>query len=160
MPENHSLTGDDLRKWREAQGLSQDEMGDLLGKSREWIGKLERGEREISDRIFLRFEKVRREPRFLETGEPEVSTMTEEAGAIYGSPETLRAEIRRLMGTTIGLAGDDVGKLGWVREQMLRHLTAPAHWGLHEQVLREVLNEEKAAATKAAHHSPAKERNG
>jgi transcriptional regulator with XRE-family HTH domain len=154
MPENHSLTGDALRNWRETHGLSQDEMGDLLGKSREWIGKLERGEREISDRIFLRFEKVRREPRFLDKSEPELSQHVAEAPGSYGTPDMLRAEIRRLLGSTINLAGDDVGKLGWVREQLLRHVTAPAHWGLHEQVLRGVLEEEKAAAKAAEHHSP------
>jgi DNA-binding XRE family transcriptional regulator len=58
------LSGEELKNWRETQALSQDELGQFLEVSREWIGKLERGEREVSAEIFLRFSRLKGDPRF------------------------------------------------------------------------------------------------
>jgi transcriptional regulator with XRE-family HTH domain len=161
MAENHSLTGDDLKQWREDRDLNQDQLGDLLGISREWVGKMERGERTISDRIFLRFERVRKEPRFLQKRElPGTAGVLDESHTVYGSPETLRGEIRGIVEETISMAGEDVGKLGWIREQALRYVSTPDHWNVHEQVLRQLKAEQEAAAQAKVTHSPPKERNG
>lgn len=56
-----SLSPHELKTWREANNLSQDELGSALGFSREWIGMLERGEREISAKFLMRFEQRKRE---------------------------------------------------------------------------------------------------
>lgn len=154
------MTGEALRRWREHQGLSQDAMGDLLGISREWVGKIERGERPVSAKIYLTFERVRREPRFSDTGEPEAakSGAVEEPPASYGTPAMLRQEVRSVVEDTLRLAGDDLGRLGWTREQALRHLAAPEHWSIHEEVIRQVHQERKISG--AGGSGNAKERHG
>lgn len=47
-----------LRQLRSRHGYSQEEMGKLLGVSREWIGKLEREQEDFSDYVLLKMEKV------------------------------------------------------------------------------------------------------
>lgn len=61
---NLPLSGSELKSWRERTNLNQDQVAALLQISREWLGKLERGQREISADIFLRFEQLRRDPKF------------------------------------------------------------------------------------------------
>jgi transcriptional regulator with XRE-family HTH domain len=64
------LSGAELKNWREAHDLSQDDFGRLLEVTREWIGKLERGEREVSAEIFLRFSRLKSDPKFSLQREP------------------------------------------------------------------------------------------
>lgn len=138
MEANHSLTGADLKEWREVQHLSQEELGKLLGLSREWIGKLERGERAVSAEIYLTFQRVRREPRFssatfedmpfadgtdhLLVGEMDFIRPLE------GSPKAIRHELRTLLEDGIKLAGDDIARLGWLLYQARQHLKPPEIW--------------------------------
>lgn len=135
MEANHSLTGADLKEWREVQRLSQEELGKLLGLSREWIGKLERGERTVSAEIFLTFERVRRELRFsLKENSPDPSSLDgplvneDPGGQINDSPAIIRHELRTLLDEGIGLAGNDVARLGWLLYQAKQHLQPPAAW--------------------------------
>lgn len=50
--------GDRIRTLRKHLKLDQDQMGDLLGLSREWVSKLETGKEPPSERVQLKFEKV------------------------------------------------------------------------------------------------------
>ena len=42
------LIGDNIRAFRELNGLSQEELGDIAGMNRVYIGAVERGERNIT----------------------------------------------------------------------------------------------------------------
>ena len=156
---NFSLPGEELRSWRENHNLTQDEFGSLLGISREWIGKLETGKRPASAEVFLRFQALRREPKF-SSGEVQERPQ-ESAGAVQASANPspsvagqLRIDISAAIDAVIKAAGTDVGRLGWIREQLNRHLATPTHWKdelspgsddpnllspLHAKVEREVL---------------------
>lgn len=70
--------------------------------------------------------------------------------SVFSSLDTLRRDIRARIEDTIRLAGDDVGKLGWIREQVIRHASAPEHWNIHEQVIKKVLADEKRDEEQAA----------
>jgi hypothetical protein len=83
-----------------------------------------------------------RERIFAETG-GDASNLVEEAAAPYGTPDMIRREIRQQIERTITLAGDDIGKLGWLREQVIQHASAPEHWDIHERVIKQVLAEER-----------------
>lgn len=61
-----------------------------------------------------------------------------------GAAAELRRGVTRQLDDLLAHAGDDVGRLGWVREQMLKHLAIPEHWGVHEKVLRDVLRDAEA----------------
>lgn len=50
-----NLTGENLRAWRRDLHLTAQAAADLLKISREWYGKLERGEQKVSAEVFLRF---------------------------------------------------------------------------------------------------------
>lgn len=151
------LTGDALRQWRELQRLSQEELGRLLGTSREWVGKLERGEREISAEIFLRFERIRQEPRFSSRLPGETYVVAKEQTP-YGTPEMIEREIRALMDGILANAVGDTGRLGWIREQLRMHLRMPEHWvqasvgrastplsPMHEKAMSEAIAQERRA---------------
>lgn len=64
-----------------------------------------------------------------------VPIVNEEDHPPYGTAETLRSEIRRFVEDAITLAGDDVGKLGWLREQIIRSANPPEHWDVIAQVI-------------------------
>jgi transcriptional regulator with XRE-family HTH domain len=50
-----------LRTLRRALKLDQDQMGELLDLTREWVSKLEREKEEMSERVQLKLEKLERE---------------------------------------------------------------------------------------------------
>jgi transcriptional regulator with XRE-family HTH domain len=56
--------------------------------------------------------------------------MVQHEQAPYGTGTMLRNEIREQVEQTITMAGDDVGRLSWLREQVLRHATTPDHWNV------------------------------
>ena len=128
----HPLRGEDVRSWREIHNVSQEELGKLLDTSREWIGMIERGDRPISAAIYLRFENLKREPRFRSDSSsvsggdfPPIPPASVVAG---GSPGILARQARTILENTLDAAGTDLAKLGWVREQLRSHLAVPAHW--------------------------------
>ena len=156
---NFSLPAEELRSWRENHNLTQDVFGSLLGISREWLGKLETGKRPVSAEVFLRFQALLRERKITLSDLPE--PQEESASAVQTSEDRLtsvagqlRIDISAAVDAVLNAAGDDVGRLGWIREQLNRHLATPTHWkdelspvsddpnllsSLHAKVEREVL---------------------
>ena len=52
------VLGDNLRRYRHAQGLSQEAFADVLGFHRTYVGGLERGERNLTLRAVERIAEV------------------------------------------------------------------------------------------------------
>jgi transcriptional regulator with XRE-family HTH domain len=145
-----------MRAWREGHSLTQDDLGSLLGITREWIGKLETGRRPISAEIFLRFEALQREPKFSQSAPPAPLHDPAIVPVFPGDPAAAEiiGEIRDWFECLLIAAGDDRNRLGWISEQLRAHVTPPPHWRdelspvsadpnvlspLHAQVEREVL---------------------
>jgi transcriptional regulator with XRE-family HTH domain len=128
------LPAEELRKWREYWNLTQDELGEQLGITREWLGKLERGEREVSADVFLRFEALKRDARFTpppdDTASGEgISAALNEAPAGYANDlEPIRSDIRQKIERVLAAAGNDRDRLGWIQIQIDTHLNVPAPW--------------------------------
>ena len=73
--------------------------------------------------------------------------------------DALHYKIREHMERLLAAAGNDVQRLGWIAEQLINHVAAPSHWGLHEQIIREGLEKEarrKAEARETEHQSSRK----
>jgi hypothetical protein len=66
----------------------------------------------------------------------------------HGSADKIRREIRSLLEQTIDAAANDPGRLGWIREQVLKYLSTPDHWDSHSQAMEDVLAEEKTKRPK------------
>jgi len=156
----HTLTGEFLKTWREATGLSQEAFGRKLGVSREWMGKLERGEREISAEIYLRSEALRKEPKFSEAypnpygmrfeERPDLAVHeAREAEPAYGNLDQIRRELRDDLEKTLRAAGDNRDRLGWMKVQMRECLSAPESWS--KQDSQEPTHEESPPQLTAAH---------
>lgn len=148
---------DRLKRLRQQSGLSQEKFAKKLFIGRVTYNGLETGREEPSDWIVHQVNMLE------QVGVEALNTLADATPLpmLAGdAPDQIRAESRRLLDDTLALAGDDVGKLGWVREQLIRHLSAPEHWGLHEKILGQVLAEEKKAAARPRPQSPEKERNG
>jgi transcriptional regulator with XRE-family HTH domain len=122
---SHDLRGEDIRRWRENLGLHQEDVARELGIAREWLSKIENGKVAVSAEVFLAFERLEREHGVTSDVNP---AAVQEAPAAYGPADRLRGEIRGDVETTIAAAGDDVGRLGWIREQVRAHVTPPASW--------------------------------
>ena len=79
-----------------------------------------------------------------------------------GTASKIRDHIEEL----IEKADGDPHRLGWLLEQLRSHVRAPAHWdetegtSLHEEVIREVLEEEKQEEARRAHSKPPKAQGG
>ena len=110
-------------------------MADLLGIARQWLSKIENGHQEVSPAIFLRFEALKRHPRFTKDdilGERE--GMLDEPSGPYGAPtdDAQAREMVRLIEEAVDgvvkIAGNDLARLGWILEQAKAHLTPPANW--------------------------------
>lgn len=54
MPSALVLFGEQLKKWRVARKLSQERLGELCDFNRQYIGRIERGERVISFEYMMR----------------------------------------------------------------------------------------------------------
>eukprot|EP01012_Entosiphon_sulcatum_P067127 TRINITY_DN96662_c0_g1_i1.p1 TRINITY_DN96662_c0_g1~~TRINITY_DN96662_c0_g1_i1.p1 ORF type:complete len:159 (-),score=18.92 TRINITY_DN96662_c0_g1_i1:209-685(-) len=136
-------------------------MAGLLGVAREWLSKIENGKTPVSADVFLAFEKLLREHKHTSQG------MVHEAKAGSGPVDmfgdlrvvdatfdgtSLRDEVRRIFEESLAAAEADPGRLGWLREQLLKHLAVPDHWrkrerlpGLtaaHEKAIRKNLRDE------------------
>jgi transcriptional regulator with XRE-family HTH domain len=55
VPSALVLFGRQLKKWREARDLSQESLGELCNFNRQYVGRIERGERVISFEAMMRF---------------------------------------------------------------------------------------------------------
>jgi transcriptional regulator with XRE-family HTH domain len=138
---SHTLQGADVRKWREESGLTQEEAARKLGIAREWLSKVENGKTPVSADLFLKLGTLRREEHFTTAGSR--SSMVRDDAGPSGTTDSLRKEIRERIEDVIRFAGDDAGKLGWIREQVIRHASAPDHWDIREEVIKKVLESEK-----------------
>ncbi len=122
---------DRIERAQKAFSLSAIEMAAGLRITPEWLSKIMNGHVEGSDNIGLRLDEFVRqrgvEPSSLAKVEG-TSTHVAETPAGYGPAATLRAEIQRFIALSIQAAGDDVGKLGWLREQLRSHFAPPPHW--------------------------------
>ena len=58
MPSALVLFGEQLRKFRERRGLSQEKLGELCNFNRHYVGRIERGERVISFESMMRISFV------------------------------------------------------------------------------------------------------
>ena len=148
------MSGAELKAWREASGLTQEELGRKLGVTREWIGKLETTARPISASIQLKMAALKREQEF---SGPREHVQEEASGYGTRAAKDLTRDIRKIVDEAIATARDDLARLGWIREQLRAHLRPPSHWEeedafsddpnklspLHSQVVREVLAEER-----------------
>lgn len=124
---NPDLTKDDLRSVRRQLGLTQGDMAQKLGVTREWVGMLERGDRDLSASIILELNRLIREHE-LSIKEDSSSLEVREHQASYGTPEMIRREIEQHQKELVQAAGDDSRRLGWIHEQQRAHLAIPAHW--------------------------------
>lgn len=52
------LTNDDLRKWREARGMSQNDLAAKLGVDQSTVSRIERGELEPSSSVKIIFNAI------------------------------------------------------------------------------------------------------
>lgn len=131
------LSGDTLRQWREQNDLTQDRMGELLGVSREWIGKIERGEREVSAEVYLKFCDLRRDPRFTSS-----QSLDEEMKPLYEAAQVaedadpvrrqIKDDIRAHVERAITAADNRPHLLSWLLVEMEHLLTALGR-RLHEE---------------------------
>lgn len=145
-------TGPELRAWRESFGLTQEKLGDKLGVTREWVGRLETSERPVSANVFLRLQALERELKITRGDDDDGSTAVHEDAPLL--QPTLENEVRQKFEGALKLAAGKPSRLGWLKEQ----ISAPAHWYLgeddygpdeltpaHEEAIRQVLREEEAA---------------
>jgi len=131
-----------LGRLRSALSLSQEEMGGLLGVTREWVGKLERGQEDFSEFLLLKMEQVSSPPRDAESPQAEEATSHAKSERpefdaklhrpdrrnVADAPADLRDGIMDLVTRVVRAAGDDPSRLGWITEQMRMHLSIPHHW--------------------------------
>lgn len=101
-------------------------MGRLLGITREWVGKLERAQEEFSEYVLMKIEQIRRLPP---EAKGEATAQNEESAADYGSAaDNMRRDVNLHLQALLVAAGDDLARLGWIKEQMRRHVSPPEHW--------------------------------
>lgn len=84
--------GERIRTLRKRLSLDQDQMGQELGLSREWVSKLETGKEEPSERVQLKVEKIARE-RGLHFSESGFTVAAQSASPVIvgeGATEELR----------------------------------------------------------------------
>lgn len=118
---NHNLQGRDLRDWRTAHHLGQEELADLLGIARVWLSKIENGHKLISDTLFLRFEALKRNPKFTGATTSE-SVMEEQKPYLAGDAPASRPRIEQWIKGYLDLAEQTPGGLGYAWGQVRLHL--------------------------------------
>lgn len=149
---------------RESVPLTQEKLADLLGVTREWIGKLETSERPISAKVYLGLRALASEGKFTPRAGGSYPDVTDfgaplvaEASVAQGdeAAEKIRKECRRIFEQTMEYAGDDVRRLGWFHEQLLRHASVPEHWDIHAQVIAKKLRQSQEPAEAESSHGKA-----
>lgn len=118
----------ELRQLRAGLGLNQEEMGKLLGVTREWIGKLEREKEDFSEFLLMKMEAARSTGSAGEQSSQSARRVYLPVAGGYG-PLQQAAELRDTLEKLIIRADLDPNRLGWLLEQMRAHLVAPSeHW--------------------------------
>lgn len=109
---------DAFREKRARFRLTQEEMARRLCITRNYLAKIETGKKTPSPRVV----------RSLETFGVDAEHV-EEAPAPYGADEkTVAANLRARLEAVIAAAGGSPTKLAWLQEQMIAHISIPAHW--------------------------------
>jgi len=151
-----------LRRVRDDLNFDQEEMGAELGVTREWISKLENRREDFSELIILKLKALQHGGSSMAVGEP---------SSLFGGPapneEALVDELDKSFQEIISSAKGDLGRLGWIREQLAAHLAIPGHWKekksrdripstlspAHSDAMRRVLSQERRQAKPASHPS-------
>lgn len=125
-------------------GITQAELAAKLLVSRNYISQIEAELKTPSPRLVAQMQAMltgsaTHGDRVSRVGEPEPGHGFHPSGPAA----ELRAELRRQFESLIDHAGDDIGRLGWIREQMHQHLAEPSHWGMKERILQEMLEEQR-----------------
>ena len=111
--------GSRLRAQIATQGLSNDEVVAALGISRatlfNWFN------RELPP-------PSKKHRLQLDTLFGAVSVVAEESAPYLTGADAMKASIRDHFERLLAAAGDDPGRLGWLREELIRSLPVPAHW--------------------------------
>jgi hypothetical protein len=126
--------------------MNNRQMAGELRVSEFWYSKVVNGHRPASADLLLRLDDLQRRRDVvlgtnLPASPPKPGAKAEHVGestAAYGTSGETAAEIHRHVDELIHYANGDPGRLGWIREQLLKHLQVPAHWNIHEQVIRKV----------------------
>lgn len=115
-----------MRAWRDAEGLTQEEAARKLGVAREWLSKIENNKTPVSAELYLKLQALQREDDFTrrQASQPKVTDVP--AGYQSSPVDTLKGEIENELERLRASAGDDIGRLGWLRQE-LRVLNARAH---------------------------------
>lgn len=127
-----------LKRAQKHLGLNATQLADELDITPEWLSKIVNGRVAGSGDIGLRLDAFLRnrglEPRSILELEPasiEGDAVAEDRGHYSVPADQLRQSIRAEAEKAILSAGNDIGRLGWLLEE-LRSLR-PAHWeGQHE----------------------------
>ena len=110
--------------------LNAQQMAAQLRITPEWLSKIMNGRVQGSDDIGLRLDDLRRRAG-IESGSIGHTVLSSsavcETPGVYGTADTLRREIMRFQMDALAGAGDDLGRLGWLREE-LRLLEMRAPW--------------------------------
>lgn len=121
-----------FRRLRDTLQLSQEQMAARLHISANYLSQIENG-REPSMRVLEACKRL--EQDVIAAQESDRVTLPEsmpghvgEAPAHYGSIDLIRQELRQKLERTIGAAGDDRDRLGWISVQLETHLRPPPQW--------------------------------
>jgi transcriptional regulator with XRE-family HTH domain len=162
---SHTLQGEDLRRWRESQDLTQEEAARALGVAREWLNKIENGKAPVSAELYLRFEAIKRDPAFTRE-KPGAPLLIQEDAAPFGPAESARlvTEIREKLQQLLNATGGDPRRLGWLHEELERMQRKTKDWDLHLQgALQAIVGaeaKEQERLRKAGINPDAKEKTG
>lgn len=143
---------DSLKKAQAALGLKNYEMAAELRITPEWYGKITGGKAEPSDDLRLRLDELLRRRKI------ELSSVVEgKAGQLSSGTRQsvqLRKDIAKHVEDLMAAAGNDPQRLGWIAEQLIRHVDVPGHWNLQEQIIRESLTKGKSKGSGSSQSAP------
>ncbi|WP_457795381.1 helix-turn-helix domain-containing protein [Horticoccus sp. 23ND18S-11] len=122
-------------------GLPLRELGERIGISTAMLFAYRSGKNPISVKAWKKLEQAERAGGLSPAPSFDATTDGDHQSGSASEP-MLEREIRRVVEDVITAARGDVARMGWIREQVLKHLDIPDHWDIHEQVMREVLEED------------------
>lgn len=82
----------------------------------------------FADEIAGASEKIASRGVYPHATDADLAHVSDGAPLGYGGPNSIKAEIKRVLDDAMKAAGDDSIRLGWLLEQMRLHVVAPAKW--------------------------------
>lgn len=132
------------RSTREALGLTQQELADRLLVSRAYLAQVETGTKIPSARLLAQITAL------VPSKSDEVNTVQEAGPPEYGTAAAIAQQIRERFERLMTAAAGNTQRLGWVAEQLQRHLGEPEHWFTAEELAeRESARQARIAAMRA-----------